>query len=420
MPKTLALLIVLVGLKTTLVGQPSATHYIATPIDFRTYDGSPAGSWNARFFSPRTLGENGVLAGAYRVYNSKEFAAVTGPDMRGVFALGGLWPTPRPAPIEVTGVLQDAWGTSSGLFNDRSSSAVAINRTSQVAGSAGTHVDGIGYVARAFLTGPNGIGMRDLGLPSIPGVTHTFATGVNDSGQVTGYVTAYYGGISGGFITGPNGVGIRPIESASEIIEPRDINSFGRVVGTTRDGIPRAFISGPDGVGLTILGTLGGGATPESFWSEAQAVNSLGQVAGNSSVLGNDMQAFVTGPGGVGMVGLGTLGGGFSAASDINDMGQVVGWSYVDNATAPTQRAFLYHPDLGGMVDLNSLVSIGNGRFLEEAIAINGTGQILAAGGGISWLLTPVAVPELSQWTSIFAGGLCGWFVWRLKSRWIS
>jgi len=418
--RSTAFLGALFGLANTLFGQQGTTRYIATPIDIHfTSDGSPPEASNSRFFRPSALGENGVLAGTYSIYNVKGFAAITGQGMQGVFALGGLYPTPRPAPIEVTGARQDAWFTSSGLFNDSVSAAVGINGSNQVVGTANTHVDGVGMVGRAFITSPNGVGMRDLGLPSVPGAVNTLGTGINDSGQVIGIVSGYYGGIAG-FITGPNGAGMRVLGNVGEYVEPTDIANDGRVAGITWSGLggaSRAFITGPDGVGITVLGTLGGGSTPISIWSEATGINGSGQVVGNSSVLGNDMQAFVTGPGGVGMVGLGTLGGAQSAAYDINDRGQVVGWADMDPTTSPTTRAFLYHPDLGGMIDLNSLVSIGGGGFLEQALAINDAGQILAAGGGSNWLLTPVAVPEGSTWTAVCAVCVLGGSVRFLRSR---
>ena len=59
----------------------------------------------------------------------------------------------------------------------------------------------------------------------------------------------------------------------------------------------------------------------------ASGINDAGQVVGRSITAAGAYHAFITGPNGVGMTDLGTLGGGYSDASGINDAGQVVGYS---------------------------------------------------------------------------------------------
>ena len=70
---------------------------------------------------------------------------------------------------------------------------------------------------------------------------------------------------------------------------------------------------------MTDLGTLGGD------YSIAYGINDMGQVVGESTTDNGQTHAFITGPDGVGMTDLGTLGGDYSLAFGINDAGQVVG-----------------------------------------------------------------------------------------------
>ena len=68
------------------------------------------------------------------------------------------------------------------------------------------------------------------------------------------------------------------------------------------------------------LGTLGGGLT-----ARLAGINDAGQVVGSLTRLEATHHAFITGPDGMGMRDLGTLGGDYSFAHGINDAGQVVG-----------------------------------------------------------------------------------------------
>jgi probable HAF family extracellular repeat protein len=84
----------------------------------------------------------------------------------------------------------------------------------------------------------------------------------------------------------------------------------------------------------------------------------------------------------------------WSKASGINDSGQVVGSSAIDDGSP---HAFVYSGN-GPMQDLNDLIPPGSGWTLTEARGINSSGQIVVQGemGGIahSFLLTPVPEPS--------------------------
>ena len=115
---------------------------------------------------------------------------------------------------------------------------------------------GRGLRSGAFITGPNGVGMRDLGTGA-----GSVADGINDAGQVVGYSLMTANGHSHAFITGPNGAGMRDLGTlGGDYSYAYGINDAGQVVGDsyTANGQLHAFITGPDGAGMTDLGTLGG------------------------------------------------------------------------------------------------------------------------------------------------------------------
>jgi probable HAF family extracellular repeat protein len=149
------------------------------------------------------------------------------------------------------------------------------------------------------------------------------------------------------------------------------------------------------------LGTLGGS------YSGAYDINAGGQVVGSALTAGGYEHAFLKSPGQP-MQDLGTLGGAHSIAYGINAGGQVVGWT----TTGVGNRAFLYNSG-EGMLDLNALTTdLPTGVVLYEARDINDSGWIVGVSNqNRAFLLTPEVVP-LPGTLTLLAGGLLilvGW-----------
>jgi probable HAF family extracellular repeat protein len=249
--------------------------------------------------------------------------------------------------------------TDLGTLGGAASYAYGINNRGQVTGYSDT-TNGLQH---AFLYSSGMI--TDLGeLPPCVGGTGITCEGsqgygVNNAGQVVGfsYTTPNFHAFlySGGTMTDLGTLGRDSFAYG--------INDSGQVTGYAYDsgGGPHAFLYN-NGT-MTDLGTLGG------CCSDAYAINSSGQVVGVSSTTFLTDHAFLY-SGGV-MIDLGTLGGAASYAYGINDISQVVGTSITN--TPPVYHAFLYSGGL--MIDLGGLV----GADYSQATGINTNGQVVGA-----------------------------------------
>lgn len=287
--------------------------------------------------------------------------------------------------------------------------------------SEGSNVNNFGQVTgwtntesseyRAFVYSSGGM----VELPNLLGGT-SFGSGINDLGCVVG--TEYRGLVTRGFLYDGTTVQALDILGGGNS-SARDVNNSGQIVGYTHTGgfvydgvtmsnlgrIASMAINSLGQVAGTIgshvalfdrgliedLGTLGGS------WAAAYDLNDLGQIVGESDTGSylDPRRAFIYD--GAGMRSLGTLGGDYSGAFGINNLGQVVGIS--DTATPGVTHAFLYDERLGGMVDLNEYVDPNDlaGWTLVQANAISDTGYITGYGdhNGFhrAFLLAPVPEP---------------------------
>ncbi|UZR27247.1 hypothetical protein [Methylococcus mesophilus] len=305
----------------------------------------------------RVLNNNGLIVGYYSVDGLQHAFA----SQNGIFSepatLGGNFATPRAV---------NNSGTIAG------ESALADNQTYHA------------FVSRAGQA-------VDLGTL---GGQNSFAYSINASGQVVGRSDLASPGSYHAFMVDANGVMSDMGTLGGNNSEAFGINDYGLAVGTSsgswtdETGQLRTFwhaFSKQYG-GMVDLGTLGG---PNS---EAVAVNANGQIAGTSDTSFNQAQnqvhVFVYQYGA--KSDYGNLGGlNYARARGINNYGQVVGEGLVAD-----RKWHAFASQHGALVDLNGLIDPASGWTLEEALAINDNGEILAIGAGPSGfgsvLLKPV------------------------------
>ncbi|NDJ22190.1 PEP-CTERM sorting domain-containing protein [Nostoc sp. B(2019)] len=235
--------------------------------------------------------------------------------------------------------------------------------------------------------------VTDLG--SFNGITNfNTARAINDLGQVVGGAITtnsegqdqYLGWLwENGIKTGLN-------SPNNPSFYPSEINNLGQIVGTSFP-LSQPPIYDSHAVVLTPDKVIKLPALNGSSQSAGYDINNKGQVIGysdNEAVLWSNGDVF----------GLGILGSNvntYSVATGINDLGQVVGYSSISEISPLTgqRHAFLWD---GQLKDINNLIASDSGWELEDAADINNKGQIV--GRGIlngqyhAYLLTPVSIPE--------------------------
>jgi probable HAF family extracellular repeat protein len=208
---------------------------------------------------------------------------------------------------------------------------------------------------------------------------------VNDAGQVIGQrLNAVFNAFRWEQGKGFTDLGLLGTLGANDSYAT-SINQAGNVVGDAKTdaGLMHAFLW-TEANGMQDIGKL---ATKDTT-SVAIGLNDQGQVVGYSGTQDDRTHAFLWSKAG-GMVDLGYLGGdasNVSHAEDINDAGQVVGYG---RATI-SNHAFIWTAQ-GGLRDLNDLLVPGaTTEELTDAPAINKSGQIICnTTAGHTVLLTP-------------------------------
>jgi probable HAF family extracellular repeat protein len=234
------------------------------------------------------------------------------------------------------------------------------------------------------------------------------ANAINDSGQVVGVssATIEMGSIShatfwqNGIVTDLGT--LSGLNNMDDYSYATDINNNGQVVGYAlgTDYYQHAVIW-QNGT-ITDLGAIGGQA---NFASKANAINDNGQVVGVSNTTSGLGHATLWENGTITDLG-GLTPTGSSEAFDINNKGQVVGWSEIGGVG----RATLWQN--GSVIDLNTLIRDPNYEVME-ATGINDHGQIVGIGylSGdddlSAFLLTPIppSRPALIPCIMLLLGG---------------
>jgi probable HAF family extracellular repeat protein len=273
-----------------------------------------------------------------------------------------------------------------GTLGGNESIAHGINDNGQVVGESDT---GIGSAEHAFLYDSTN-GMQDLGTI---GSIWSEAYGINDNGHIVGVssINPNLTGHNHAFLYRDNQM--TDLGTLGGISSwAYGINNANQVTGLSHDGnMFRAFLY-DNGV-MSDIGSLG-------YDTGAYDINDAGQIVGWSYIsTPADYHAFLY-DSIKGMKDLGTLGGTWSNAYGINNAGQVVGVSSIEDVN----HAFLYTN--GTMFDLNSLIPSDSGWVLKEAWDINGTGQIVGFGDingkRRAFLMTPAQVEPIPEPTTIW------------------
>lgn len=334
------------------------------------------------------------------------------------------------------------------------STASALNAAGQVVGSYTT----ASGATHAFTTGAAGAGFFDLGTL---GGTASTALAINNAGQIVGWSDTS-GGTRSAFVATSSAGSMTTVGSFGNANSyATSVNNQGEVLidynGTSGQGAVVVTLSTSAVKNVTPYGYSGHYLVPQPGY--ATSLNDLGTVVGQKTescnctanayvfqgpgsfpsavMLGNVMDsvandvnnrneavgsvdvsapagtfpyayyragyAALSSSGATAFQDMGTLGGLSSYAFAINNLGQIVGSA----ATADgALHAFLTTgPGGTNMLDLNALVTLGDGAYLTSAKDVNDLGQIVALGSnGHSYLLS--AVPEPSTYALGLLGGL--------------
>jgi len=320
---------------------------------FASAQAGPAPTYNV--IDLGTLG--GISSQALGINNSGQivgYAATTNQPHHAAF-----WANSSSPPIDL--------GALGGTFGE----ALGINDSGEIVGDATTPADAEDDAAVWTNHNSGAVDLGSLGGPD------GAAQGINGLGQMVGYATASNGDTHATFWANSSSSAIDLGTLGGTFGEALGINGIGQIVGdalTTSNAADHAAFWANNSSSAVDLGSLGG------TYSGASSINNSGQIVGYAYTTSNaTYHATVWTNTSTGPIDLGTLGGADSQANGNNGTGQIVGYSQTTSNT-DTHATLWTNSSSSAIVDLNSLIPTNSGWVLQQANAINDSGEIVGFG----------------------------------------
>ncbi|MGB8511000.1 MAG: SBBP repeat-containing protein, partial [Pyrinomonadaceae bacterium] len=327
-----------------LVGESNAGNYPTTPDAFRR---SPVQGYDAIVTKLNTTG----TALLYSTY----IGGVGSNDVGAAIAVDGL------GNLYITGTAVKDWPVTPGAFMT----------TDKIETEA--------YVSKFDLNQGYELSATPAGRAVAPGASTTFNVNVTGKGGFNGIVSLGISGLPAGATASFNpggvvgsGTATLTINAGANTVQDTyalaitGASTFGPAVKTYATLVV-ASSRPPVAYNVTDLGTLGGAS------SRAEDINASGQVAGSSTTERNFTHGFVFNGGT--LQDTGTLGGFDAYAYAINASGDAVGYSTL--ASGGGERPFVYHTSTGQLVQIGALSNLDYDYVDHSAYDINNAGDIV-------------------------------------------